>query len=143
MTTTTAKHGSRPSQPAVVEQGYQAWLWLDALVARFPRAARRELGARIADAALDALTATTVASVSPRGPAREAQLRLANRSLTVLRILARGARERRYMSIAQHEHGMRLVDDWGRQLGGWLRAEDRQQPRPGGGAAHDSGHRRR
>jgi hypothetical protein len=57
------------------------------------------------------------------------RLRAVSRSLTVLRILLRGARDRRHLSIAQHEHAMRLVDDWGRQIGGWLRAE---QGRRGG-----------
>ncbi|MBI4705673.1 MAG: four helix bundle protein [Deltaproteobacteria bacterium] len=111
--------------PAVVELGYGAWLWLDERCAAFPAAARRQLGHRILDAALDALADTTEAAVLPRGQAREARLCAANRALTLLRILLRGARDRRYLSVGQHEHAMRLVDDWGRQVGGWLRAERR------------------
>jgi hypothetical protein len=59
---------------------------------------------------------------------RKPRLRLqrlveANRDLTVARVLLRAARDRRLLEIAQHEHAMRLVDGWGRQLGGWMRTE--------------------
>jgi hypothetical protein len=112
--------------PAVVaEHAYGTWLWIEERVSAFPRDARRELGHRAALAALDALCATTEACFLPRGPKRAELLMGASRSLTVLRILLRGARDRRYLAIGQHEHAMRLVDDWGRQLGGWLRHETR------------------
>ncbi|HQP39722.1 MAG TPA: four helix bundle protein [Polyangiaceae bacterium] len=125
-------HDDRPTAtlPALVEHGYEVWLWIDARVAGFPVQARRMLGHRIVDAALDALTATTEAAYLPRGLARVARLDCANRSLTVLRILLRGARDRKHLSVEQHEHVMNLVDDWGRQIGGWLRAE---RGRPGHG----------
>lgn len=75
------------------------------------------------DAALDALTLTTEACYSPRGSARVELLALVNRRLALLRILLRGARERRYLSLGQHEHAMRLIDTWGKQVGGWLKSE--------------------
>ena len=106
----------------IVDDGYQAWLWLDERVAQFPVLARRMLGQRIVTAALDALVATVEASVI-RGSARAIRLMDANRALTLVRILLRGARDRRHLSVAQHEHAMRLIDGWGRQLGGWLRSE--------------------
>lgn len=121
---------SPPASPATavtavtaVEHGYQAWLWLDARVTTYPALARRQLGHRTLDAVLDALTATTEATYCPPGPPRVRLIGLANRRLTLTRLLLRGARERRYLSIRQHEHAMRLLDDWGRQLGGWLRHE--------------------
>ena len=113
----------RATPATIVEQGYQTWLWVDERVAAFPVSARRQLGHRAIDAALDALTATVQASYLPRGDERIARLREANRALSVLRILLRGARDRRHLSIAQHEHAMRRVDDGGRQVGGWLRAD--------------------
>lgn len=118
---------------AVVEEGYQAWLWLDARVQGFASSARRQVGHRTLDAVLDALTATAEAAYLPRGARRVAELEAANRRLTLVRLLLRGARERRYLSVGQHEHAMRLLDAWGRQLGGWLRAERRygtSRPRP-------------
>ena len=65
----------------------------------------------------------------PRGAPRVARLAEANRRLTLLRILLRGARERHHLSVDQHEHAMKLIDAIGRQIGGWLRRES------GGGRA--------
>jgi hypothetical protein len=117
------------SGAAIVEVAYAAWLWLDERTSSFPALARRQLGHRLLDAALDALAATTDATYLPRGEARTSVLRHASRRLTVLRILLRGARDRRHLSTAQHEHAMRLVDDWGRQIGGWLRSEEARESR--------------
>jgi hypothetical protein len=106
----------------VVEQGYQTFLWVDERVASFPQLPRRLLGQRLVAAVLDALVATTEAAYL-HGPRRAQRLDDANRLLTVSRILLRLARDRRHLSLDQHEHAMRLVDDWGRQIGGLLRAE--------------------
>ena len=114
------------SPAAVVEEGYQAWLWLDARVESFPASARRHVGHRTLDAVLEALAATAEAAYLPSGRRRLGELELANRRLTLVRLLLRGARERRYLSVGQHEHAMRLLDGWGRQLGGWLKFERRR-----------------
>jgi hypothetical protein len=110
------------SLPSLAEHAYATWLWLDERVATFPTDARRQMGHRILDATLDALAATVEATYARRPPTRAAKLELVSLRLTVLRILLRGARDRRWLSIAQHEHAMQLVDDWGRQVGGWLRS---------------------
>jgi hypothetical protein len=116
-----------------VEQGYLTFLWLDERIASFPQLARRLLGQRLASATLDALVATTEA-VYLRGPRRIARLEDTNRHLTVGRILLRVCRDRRHFSVDQHEHALRLVDDWGRQIGGLLRVERERLPRrPAGG----------
>jgi|GEM_PF-1236186 len=114
---------ARPTPASVIEDTYQAWLWLDERASGFPALARRQVGHRALDAILDALTAVTEAAYLPRGAPRARRLADANRSLTVLRILLRGARDRRYLSLGQHEHAMKLVDGIGRQVGGWLRSE--------------------
>ncbi len=114
-----------PRKPlaSVVEDAYQAWLWIDARVASFPVSARRQLGHRLLDAVLDAVAATTEAVYLPRGGERRERLRHVSRRLVLVRILLRGARDRRYLGVDQHEHAMRLFDVWGRQVGGWMRAE--------------------
>jgi hypothetical protein len=53
----------------------------------------------------------------------------AQRALTRLRLLLRGARDRRHLSLDQHEHAMRLLDDFGRQLGGLLKASEAPRER--------------
>lgn len=123
MTNSSDAATDNQSPASVVEHGYGAWLWLDERIAGFPALARRQLGHRTLDAALDALVGVTEAAYLPRGASRLARLDGVNRSLTVLRILLRGSRERRYLSVGQHEHAMRLIDTWGRQVGGWIRAE--------------------
>jgi hypothetical protein len=115
--------------PTIAEHAYATWLWIDERVAMFPTEARRQMGHRIIDAALDALSATVEAAYARRPPVRAARLEHASERLTVLRILLRGARDRRWISIAQHEHAMGLVDDWGRQVGGWLRSTSAPRPR--------------
>jgi hypothetical protein len=112
----------KPPAPVITESAYKAWLWLDERLAALPALARRSLGHRASTAALDALCALTEATFLPRGPRRLERMHDAQRALTVLRILLRGARDRRYLSVGQHEHAMRLFDDVGRQLGGWVRA---------------------
>jgi hypothetical protein len=116
----------RKPLPSVVEHAYGTWLWLDERVSAFPAHARRQLGHRLLDATLDALSAVVEASYARPGETRRSLLALAAQRLTLARILLRGARDRRHLSIAQHEHAMRLVDEWGRQVGGWLRAETRR-----------------
>jgi hypothetical protein len=116
-----------------VEQGYQTFLWLDERISSFPQLARRLLGQRLASAALDGLVATTEA-VYLRGSRRITRLEDTNRHLTVARILLRVCRDRRHLSIDQHEHALRLLEDWGCQIGGLLRAERERLPRrPTGG----------
>jgi hypothetical protein len=115
---------ARSATPAsIVECGYQAWLSVDERVSGFPRDARRALGHRAVDALLDALVATIEAAYLPKGRERISRLEAANRRLSVARILLRGARDRRRLPVPQHDNAMRLLDDWGRQLGGWLRFE--------------------
>jgi hypothetical protein len=108
---------------SVVEDAYQAWLWVDARVAQLPVSARRQLGHRLLDAVLDALTGTAEAVYLPRGRERTSCLQYVSRRLLLVRLLLRGARDRRYLSIDQHEHAMVLIDGWGRQVGGWIRDE--------------------
>jgi hypothetical protein len=124
MVSSEGKSSALPPTPAVVvEDAYTAWLWIDERVAAFPVVARRHLGHRALDASLDALLNLTEAAYSSRGGPRVALLLAVNRDLARLRILLRGARDRRYLAVAQHEHAMRLVDGVGRQVGGWLKVE--------------------
>jgi hypothetical protein len=82
------------------------------------------------EAALDAVEAVTEASYTRAGALRTRRLYDAQRALTRLRLLLRGARDRRHLSLDQHEHAMRLLDDFGRQLGGLLKASEAPRERP-------------
>ena len=94
--TGTMRDEAKTLAPAiVVEHAYGTWLWIEERASAFPRDARRRLGHRAAAAALDALCDTTEACFLARGMARTTHLTKASRALTVLRILLRGARDRR------------------------------------------------
>lgn len=113
---------SRISLPAAVEHAYDTWLWLDARVTDFPAAARSNVGRRILDAAVDLLDAYLRATYAPKRSGEAAQaLAQANHRLALLRLLLRGARERRYLSIEQHEHVAERLTELGRMTGAWLR----------------------
>lgn len=115
---------SRASTPPVVaEHAFATWIWIEQRARDWPAYARRGLGARVVDTTLDAVVGTVDASFLPRGAVRIRELERVNRALSRLRILLRGARELRYISVDQHEHAAREIDAWGRQIGAWLRHE--------------------
>ena len=108
--------------PIAVERAYDIWLWLDGRVTDFPTAARHGVGHRILDASVDLLDAYLQAAYAPRSsPEATAALGRANQRLALLRLLLRGARERRYLSIAQHDHAIERFAELGKMTGGWLR----------------------
>jgi hypothetical protein len=53
---------------------------------------------------------------------KRAALALANRRLAVNRHLWRLALELKVINLGRYEHGIRLMEDLGRQIGAWLRA---------------------
>jgi hypothetical protein len=53
---------------------------------------------------------------------------MANRTLEVERHLWRLAYELRVIPFKRYEHGARLMDDLGRQIGGWLRSRPESGP---------------
>ena len=111
-----------PSLPVAVERAYDLWLWLDARVVDFPVHARQSLGRRMLDAALDVLAALLRATYAPRDSAYASDaLTFANERLALLRLLVRGARDRRYLAIAQHEHAAERMAQLGRMIGAWLK----------------------
>jgi hypothetical protein len=55
---------------------------------------------------------------------KRAALARANRQLAVNRHLWRLALELKVINLQRYEHGARLMEDLGRQIGGWLRAGD-------------------
>ena len=66
---------------------------------------------------------------------KQAVLKQANLRLAVTRHLWRLAQELQVVSTRRYEHGARLMDDLGRQIGGWLRSDYGRRLR------NDNGHR--
>ena len=113
----------RHSIPVAVDRAYALWVWLDGRLVDFPATARPLAGRRVFDAATDVLDALLEATYASRGdPRRRDALVRANQRLALLRLLLRGTRDRRYLSISQHDHAIEQLGELGRMIGGWLRS---------------------
>ncbi|MGH7231921.1 MAG: diversity-generating retroelement protein Avd [Nitrospiraceae bacterium] len=118
---------STSSAPHAVQACHELLLWLIPHLDKFPRSRRFTLGERIETGMLDVLELLVEAAYTRN---KQAPLQRANLRLEVVRHLWRLAHELKVMAIRQYEHGARLLDDLGRQIGGWLRSQHPSQANP-------------
>ena len=85
----------------------------------FPRSRRFTLGERLESSLLTVLEHLVDAAY--RRDKTDA-LTCANRRLEVTRHLWRLALELKVINLQRYEYGIKLMDDLGRQIGGWLRS---------------------
>ncbi len=116
-----------PTVPQAVQSCHELLLWLIPQLDKFPRVRRFTLGERIEAGLIDVLERLVEAAYSRN---KDASLRHANLKLEVVRHLWRLAHELNVMATRQYEHGARLIDDLGRQIGGWLRSQPMAEPTP-------------
>ncbi len=109
------------SVPTAVEQCHELLLWLIPLLDKFPRSRRFTLGERLENGLVEVLDGLVEAAYSRD---KQAPLRRANSRLQVVRHLWRLSFELRVIPLKRYEHGARLFEDLGRQIGGWSRAQD-------------------
>jgi len=109
---------ARTTGPAL-EATYRFLLWLVPTVEGFPRSQKFLLGDRIQSLALDVLEALIEATYAR---AREASLARANLGLEKLRLLCRLAKDLRCLDFRRYEYAARTLDEIGRIVGGWIRA---------------------
>jgi hypothetical protein len=111
--------------PQAVQACHALLVWMIPQLDKFPRLRRFTLGERIERAVLEVLELLVEAafSRSKRVPLQQANLRL-----EVLRHLWRAAHELQVLPTRRYEHGARLMDDLGRQVGGWLRSTAPRDP---------------
>lgn len=105
----------------VVERTHALISWILPAVARFPRAHRYSLGARIESRAYGLLERLVRAAYLDR-MRKAAALDDANVEVEVLRHEFRIAYSLRLVSAGQVEHATRMLDEVGRQVGGWRRS---------------------
>ena len=110
---------NQPTVPRAVQVCHDLLGWLIPQLDNFPRQRRFTLGERLENGLLQILEALVEAAYS-----RDKRLPLvrANRQLEINRHLWRLALELKVISLKRYEHGIRLMDDLGRQIGGWLRS---------------------
>ena len=91
-------------------------VWIIPKLDQFPRARRYSLGSRIETSLLDVLESLLEASYSSRA---NPPLKRASLKLNSLRHLWRVAFELTAINSKSFEYGARLIDDIGKQIGGW------------------------
>ncbi len=111
--------------PQAVQSCHELLLWLIPHLDKFPRVRRFTLGERIETGLLEVLELLVETAYTRN---KEAPLRRANLRLEVVRHLWRLAHELKVIATRQYEHGAKLIDELGRQIGGWLRSREQSQP---------------
>ena len=106
--------------PQAVQRCHELLLWLIPQLDKFPRVRRFTLGERLETGLLEVLELLVEAAYSR---SKAAMLKRANLRLEVVRHLWRLGHELSTVSTRRYEHGARLIDDLGRQIGGWLRSQ--------------------
>jgi hypothetical protein len=114
---------ARRTGPAL-EAHQRFLLWLVPVVERFPRRQKFLLGDRIQGVALDVLEALIEATYTRE---RRAHLARANLGLEKLRVLIRLATEMEILDQRRYEYAARTLEDIGRLVGGWARADAERQ----------------
>ncbi len=112
-----------PTPPHAVQACHDLLGWLIPQLDKLPRSRRFTLGERLEAGCLEVLEALVEAAYSRQ---KEGPLRRANLRLEVTRHLWRLAYELQVMPLKRYEHGAGLMENLGRQIGGWLRS--RQEP---------------
>jgi hypothetical protein len=98
---------------------YQTLDWILSAVEKFPKNARFSLASRIADASLDTMESIVEAIYTKD---RAYILNRINLYIEKQRVMFRIAKDRNYISIRQHEHISRALDEAGRMTGGWKKS---------------------
>ena len=108
----------KDTTPQAVQACHELLLWLIPHLDKFPRVRRFTLGERLESTLIEVLELLVEAAFSR---VKQDALKRANLRLEVVRHLWRLAHELQVIPLRQYEHGARLMDDLGRQVGGWLR----------------------
>lgn len=111
--------GPRATGPAL-EAMYRLMAWLIPTIDKFPRGQKFLLGDRIQGIALDVLEHLIEATFTR---ARLTALQQANLGLEKLRVMIRLAHELHHIDSRRYEHAARQIDEVGRLIGGWRKAQ--------------------
>ena len=109
------------SIPLAVQSCHDLLRWIIPQLDKFPRSRRFTLGERVEGGMLEVLELLVEAAYSR---SKDIPLRRANLQLEVVRHLWRLAHELQVIATRHYEHGAKLLDDLGRQIGGWLRSRE-------------------
>ena len=105
--------------PQAVQACHELLFWMIPQLDKFPRNRRFTLGERLEGGLLEVLALLVEAAYSRN---KRPALGRANLRLEVTRHLWRLTHELEVISTRRYEHGARLMDELGRQVGGWLKS---------------------
>lgn len=108
-----------PGSPQAVNACHDLLLWIIPQLDKLPRVRRFTLGERIENGLLDVLEQLTDAAYRRD---KAVTLSQANLRLDRVRHLWRLVHELKAVPTRQYEHGARLLEELGRQIGGWRRS---------------------
>ena len=112
---------ARNTLPKAVQDCHNLLIWLIPLLDNFPRNRRFTLGERLESGLLEILELLVQAAyIRNKGEL----LKRANLRLAVVRHLWRIAHELKTIPTKRYAHGAKLLEDLGRQIGGWLKSID-------------------
>lgn len=111
---------SRTTGPAL-EKWYQFLLWLAPTVEKFPRAYKFTLGDRIQNGALEVLDRLIAATYSRQAAPLLLEVNL---GLEQLRYQFRLSHDLHLVDQRRYEHAARAIDEVGRLVGGWIKAQE-------------------
>ncbi|MCP4697147.1 MAG: diversity-generating retroelement protein Avd [Gammaproteobacteria bacterium] len=114
----------KDNTPQAVENSHEFLLWLIPLLDQFPRNRRFTLGERLESGMLNVLELLVTAAYSRE---KGALLQEANRQLSVLRHLWRLCFELKIISMKRYEHGAKLINGIGGQIGNWIKNDKRRR----------------
>jgi len=109
----------RNTLPKAVQDCHDLLVWLIPLLDNFPRNRRFTLGERLESGLIEILELLVEAAYAKT---KRDALRRANLRLVVVRHLWRMAHELKSISAKRYAHGAQLMDDLGKQVGGWLKS---------------------
>lgn len=112
---------ARNSLPKSVQDCHNLLIWLIPLLDNFPRNRRFTLGERLENGLLEILELLVQAAYTKN---KGELLKRANLRLAVVRHLWRIAYELKTIPTKRYAHGAKLLEDLGRQIGGWLKSID-------------------
>ena len=114
---------------------YDLMAWLTPCVEKFPRSQRFVLASRILDTGY-ACHRQLIRARKVTGQDRAEALLQADIELETLRLQWRLAHELGSVAVGRYEHGARLIDEVGRLLGAWRKADPRGSFRDKDGHKH-------
>ncbi len=109
---------ARNSLPKAVQDCHNLLIWLIPLLDNFPRNRRFTLGERLESGVIEILELLVEAAYAKT---KHDILTRANRRLAVVRHLWRMVHELRTIPTKRYAHGANLLEDLGKQIGGWLK----------------------